>query len=85
MLEAGGPGANPDGHRGDADDINSYLAADDKTDAKWDATINIMNGDAIAVPMDNEAQGPIDRFYFHARDIAAMRRMKASPGRKIND
>lgn len=44
-----------------------------------------MNAEAIAVPMDSEASGPIDRFYFHARDIAAMRRMKASPGRKIND
>jgi hypothetical protein len=82
LLQPGGQGANDDGHRGNAGHINSYVAANDKTAAKWDPTINIMNADAIAVPMDNEASGPIDRFYFYSMDIVEMRLLRKSPGRR---
>jgi hypothetical protein len=72
--------------------VDYYLATDAvKREDKWLDSINIMTSDAQKVPLDNSEEtipglvggkaGPIDRFFFHPNDVAAIRRLVKSPGK----
>jgi nitrogen fixation protein FixH len=70
-------------HPGNAADILAYLrqSAVRQQDPGNRQRVNIMNEDAIAVPMNNPTQGQLDLYYFSARDIAEMRLRTNSPGK----
>lgn len=85
MHEIKNKGMDNQGHRGKrTTDIRRYYNAADKFDeAEWAHIINIMNADALAVPMNNGGAtlpgggtaGPIDRFYFYSIDVHALREL----------
>jgi len=74
-------------HRGTPEDIVAYFAASNAEKAKpgWRERINIMNIDVIAVPMNNPTNiasvGSLDLYYFHAKDVARIRKRMNSPGK----
>jgi hypothetical protein len=78
ILTLGANGLDKNGHRGKSANIDNYLNLGQPAVASWFDTINIMNEVPYYVP-GALGVGTIDVFYFHPRDVEAMRRMTKSP------